>query len=57
MYFVMLRSQTGFPIVMLDYSDSEREDITAVFNTKEAAEFAAKLNPFGKTYGYKVYEF
>lgn len=50
-YFVMLRSQGGFPLPLIDL-----EDDPVLFETREEAEAAAKKNIIGEHFGFEVYE-
>lgn len=50
-FFVILNSRHNRPSpLMMD------EDDIAVYDTREAAEEAAKLHPLGEAFGYEVYE-
>lgn len=54
MWFVMLRCQDGKQTPMIEGElDAER---VAMFPTEEQAWAAGKVNPYGKAFGYEVYE-
>jgi len=50
-YFAMIRHQKGHPMPLVD----EQEDVV-LFDSREAAEDAAKRTLMGETFGYEVYE-
>jgi hypothetical protein len=50
-YFVMLRSQGGFPLPLIDLE----EDI-CLFDSHEAASKAGRQHIIGEAFGFTVYE-
>jgi hypothetical protein len=51
MFFVMIRNPNGYPMPLVD----EEEDVV-LFDTRFAAENAAKRTLMGPVFGYEVYE-
>lgn len=49
-YIVMLRHPKGFPMPLVD-----EEGAVLLFPSEDEAEDAARRNPFGKMFGYKLY--